>query len=220
MIANINYNTAPGLPQPAEGISDIPAVKRVTKKFVNPLEYEIITHLVLQQYQKDGVILFDRLLAISPEDRLPQLIAQNGSKRIHHLVLMIVRAFCLALPLPKAKKLSDTKMSALACDLMLSAYEDHLSLEDLILFFERAKAGHYGKIKSLLYHYQLMDLLERYRQERHEAYLRWKDTIDAQRKTEGPKDRICEEPKAIGDLFSQAIHLNPNLGGRTERKTG
>lgn len=194
---------------------DKPVLRRSSKKFMTPLEYDIISNMVLKQYLKDDNIRFDLLLSIPQEDRIPQLTEENGKKRIHKLLLMIVKAFCFALPLPKTKKLSDTKMSALACDLMLSSYEDQLSLEDLILFFERAKQGRYGKIKSLLYHYQVMNMLEQYRQERHEAYNKWKDEKDTELKTLGPKDRICEEPKPIGDLFS-----HPSVLGLPEKMRG
>jgi hypothetical protein len=192
-----------------------PKAKRSYHKFMNSLEYDLISGLIVQQYQKDGEVRFDKLLSIAIEDRIPGLIEENGNKRIYQLLVMMVRAFCFALPLPKTKKLSETKMSVLACDIMLSSYEDQLSLEDVILFFERARQEKYGKIKSLYHHQQVMNMLEQYRQARHEAYIKLKQEKENELKTLGPSGRTCEEPKIIGDLFSQAsvIDLNKKMSG-------
>ena len=94
--------------------------------------------------------------------------------------------------------------SVCACDLILTAQEDQLSLEDIILFFERAKAGKYGPIKSLISHYQVMTLLDKYRAERHEAFMKIKGEKDAELKTLGPTEKTCEEPKQIGEILKQA----------------
>jgi hypothetical protein len=200
--------------QPAKGTPKAPA-KRATKQYVNTLEYELITNLVQQQYIKEGAINFPLLLSIPLQDRIPALVQEFGIKRMYNLLLMIVRAFCFSLPIPKTKKLNDTRMSVCACDLILTAQEDQLSLEDIILFFERAKAGKYGPIKSLLTHYQIMSMLEKYRAERHEAYIKIKEEKDKELKAMGPKERTCEEPKHIGEILKQAtiFDMNKRMSG-------
>ncbi len=189
--------------------------KRASKQYVNTLEYELITNLVQQQYSKDGEINFPLLLSIPLQDRIPALVQEFGVKRMYHLLLMIIRAFCYSLPIPKTKKLNDTRMSVCACDIILTAQEDQLSLEDIILFFERAKAGKYGTIKSLLSHYQVMSMLDQYRAERHEAFMKIKGEKDAAMKTLGPAERTCEEPKQIGEILKQASIFDMN-----KRKSG
>lgn len=178
---------------------------RSARQPVNTLEYELITHLVQQQFQKDDQVRFDLLLAIPLPERIPGLLQEFGMKRMHQLLVMLIKAFCFALPIPKTKKLTDTKISAIACDLVLVAQEDQLSLEDVILFFERAKAGKYGAIKILQHHHQLMDLLQQYRQERHDAFMKIKEEQNQQLKTLGPADRTCVEPKPIGEVMNQAF---------------
>lgn len=192
-----------------------PPAKRAPKQYVNTLEYELITNLVQQQYSKDGEVNFPLLLSIPLQDRIPALVQEFGVKRMYNLLLMIVKAFTFSLPIPKTKKLNDTRMSVCACDLILTAQEDQLSLEDIILFFERAKAGKYGPIKSLLSHYQIMSLLDQYRAERHEAFMKIKVEKDAELKTLGPTERSCEGPKQIGEIMKQATIFDMN-----KRKSG
>jgi len=184
--------------------------KRTPRQYVNMLEYELITNLVQQQYSKNGEINFPLLLSIPLNDRIPALMQEFGLKRMYNLLLMIVRAFCFSLPIPKTKKLSETRMSVCACDLILTAQEDQLSLEDIILFFERAKSGRYGPIKSLLSHYQVMVLLDKYRAERYEAFMKIEDEKNAELKTHGPAERTCEKPEQIGEILKQASIFDMN----------
>ncbi|MBD0297438.1 MAG: hypothetical protein ICV84_19980 [Flavisolibacter sp.] len=181
-----------------------PAKKKSnTKRFTKSLEYELIANLIMHQYQQGDVINYDLLLSIPIEDRIPGLIEEFGVKRTHRLLVMILKEFNNSLYITKSKKLTDTKISVCACDMMIAAHEDQLALEDIILFLERAKQGKYGAIKNLVRHQQLMDLLEKYRQARHEAYMQAKQEKEHQLKALGPVERIANDPMAIGDLLQQ-----------------
>lgn len=188
--------------------------KRQPRHYVNTLEYDLITSLVMQQYACNGEVRFDLLLAMPQEDRIPALMQDFGVKRMHHLLLTMIKAFCYTLRLPKIKKLSDTKMSGVACDMMVAAQEDGLSLEDVILFFEQAKAGKYGPIKSLAYHYQMMQLFEQYRKERRAATMQ-KTNGEPALKAIRNEERIAPEPTQIGDLLHGAmvIDMNKKMSG-------
>ena len=192
-----------------------PAVKKTTgKRFVRSLEYELIANLAKKQFTSGDAIAFDKLLTIQPEERIPGLVNDYGVKRAHRLIKMVLQEFCFSIPLPKSAKLSETKISAVACDLILAAYEDQLSLEDLIVFFEKAKEGKYGKFKGVLTHFAIMQKLEQYRQERAEAYKRLVDEQEARIKKMNDVPRIGE-PKTIGELFQQAEVID-----MTKRKSG
>lgn len=175
-----------------------------SKRMVKSLEYELIAHLVMQQFQTNGIIEFERLLSIPMQERIPGFVAEYGAKRMHKLLVMVIREFSMAIPLPKSKKLNDTRVSVCACDIMLSAYEDQLSLEDIILFFERAKAGKYKPIKKMLTHQLIREMFDMYRQERHLAYTTIKDNQDAALKAMGPTEHTSPEPTAIKNLFPDA----------------
>ena len=178
------------------------------KRFVRSLEYEVLASLTLQNFQKENEeVDYEKLLSIPTNNRIPGLLTEYGKKRMHKLIKMILSEFCYAVPLPKSKKLTDTKISVCACDLMIAAFEDHLSLEDFILFFERAKQGKYGPFKKLLTHYSIMEKLEQYRQQRYEVYIKIKAAKEAELKTQGPSQRISPEPTSIKNLFD-----DPNVG--------
>jgi hypothetical protein len=187
--------------RPNEDLSGL--AKKSKKRFVRSLEYEVIANLALHQYVNKDRADFKLLLSIPLKERIPGLISEYGLKRMHKLIKLILQEFCYSIALPKSKKLTETKTSVCACDLILAAEEDQLSLEDLIVFFELAKTGKYGKFKGVLTHYSIMQKLEQFRQERYETYVRLKEQIQADQKSAGPADKISPEPTAIKNLFDR-----------------
>jgi len=184
-----------------DNIISLEEARKSKKRFVRSLEYEVIANLALQQYVKKGKADFERLLSIPLKERIPGLLSDYGLKRMHRLLKLLLQEFCYGIALPKSKKLSETKIAACACDLILAAEEDQLSLEDLIVFFELAKTEKYGKFKGLVTHYSIMQKLEDFRQERFEAYLDIKQQKAAEQKALGPVERVSPEPTAIKHLF-------------------
>jgi len=184
------------------------------KRYIRSLEYEVIANLAMKQFVADDGIRFDGLLSIPLNERIPGLINEYGLKRAHRLIKMVLQEFCYNIPLPKSAKLSDTKIAACSCDLILAAYEDQLSLEDLIVFLEKAKEGKYGKFKGMLTHFSLMQKLEQYRQERTAVYYKLKDEQEAELKRRNELPRIGET-KSIGEIMQQAEIIN-----MAKRKSG
>lgn len=192
-----------------------PEIKKAPRKrFVRSLEYEVIANLATKQYLQGDAILFDKLLSIPLAERIPGLINDYGLQRAHRLVKMILQEFCYGIALPKSAKLTDTKIAACACDLILSAYEDQLSLEDLIVFFERAKEGKYGKFKGMVTHFSIIQKLEQYRLDRSEVYYKLKDEQEAQLKKMNELPRIGEV-RSIGEIMNGAEIIE-----MTKRKSG
>jgi len=166
----MNYNN---------NIISLDEARKSRKRFTRSLEYELIANLALQQYSTDEGANFEALLSIPLSERIPALVNEYGLKRMHRLIKTILNEFCHSITLPKSKKLTETKTSVTACDLILVADEDQLSMEDLIVFFELAKNGKYGKFKTVLTHYTIMEKLEQFRQQRYEAYVRIKEQKEA-----------------------------------------
>ena len=175
--------------------------KKSRKRFTRSLEYELIASLALQQYSTADGAKFEALLSIPLSERIPALINEYGLKRMHRLIKTVLNEFCYSIALPKSKKLTETKTAVVACDLILVADEDQLSMEDLIVFFELAKQGKYGKFKGLLTHYVVMEKLEQFRQERYTTYVRIKEQKEAEVRLLGPTERISPEPTPIKKLF-------------------
>jgi hypothetical protein len=192
-----------------------PKPRKTTKQFTHSLEYEIIANLVLQQYEKDSHVRFDLLWNIAPTDRIPALTEEYGKKRMYKLIGTLLKEFCISISLPKTKKLNDTRIDVCACDLMISAFEEELSMEDLILFFERTKAGKYGTIKKYLTHQIIKEKLDMYLKERRKAFSNFSQQKHAELKALGPVERICDDPKQIGEILKQAtvIEINKRMSG-------
>jgi hypothetical protein len=185
-------------------IISLDEARKSRKRFTRSLEYEVIANLALQQYSTANGANFEALLSIPLSERIPGLISEYGLKRMHRLIKTVLTEFCLSVALPKSKKLTEIKISVLACDLILSADEDQLSMEDLIIFFELTKNGKYGKFKGLVTHFGIMEKLEQFRQERYETYVRIKEQKEAEVRLLGPTERISPEPTPIKKLFEDA----------------
>jgi hypothetical protein len=175
--------------------------KKSRKRFMRSLEYELIASLAVKQYSNGEGPDFEALLSIPLAERIPALVNEYGLVRMHRLIKTMLNEFCISITLPKSKKLTETKTSVVACDLILVADEDQLSMEDLILFLELAKNGRYGKFKSLVTHYSIMEKLEQFREERYEAYVGIKERKEAEVRALGPTERISPQPTLIKQLF-------------------
>lgn len=184
------------------------------KRFVRSLEYEIIANLAKNQYTSGDEVLFERLLSIPLVERIPGLINDYGLQRAHRLMKMVLQEFCYSIPLPKGAKLSDTKIAACACDIVLAAYEDQLSLEDIVVFLERTKAGKYGKFKGMVTHFSVMQKLQQYRTDRSTAYQALKAEQEAELKKRSDMPRIGEV-RSIGEILQSGEVID-----MTMRKSG
>ena len=198
--------------QPAE---ETKKVKKINRRFTHSLEYEVIANLVLKQYEKNGEVNFDLLWTIQPADRIPALVTEYGNKRMYHLIVTLLKEFCFSFPLPKSKKLNNTRINVCACDLMISAIEEELSIEDFILLFERIKKGKYGPVKKYLTHQVIKEKLAMYLEERSKVFEQLSAKKHMELKSLGPKERTCDEPKQIGELLQQAsvIEMNKRMSG-------
>ena len=190
-------------------------VKKINRRLTHSLEYEVIANLVLQQYEKNDEVNFDLLWTIQPSDRIPALVTEYGNKRMYHLIVTLLKEFCFSFPLPKSKKLNNTRINVCACDLMISAIEEELSIEDFILLFERIKKGKYGPIKKYLTHQIIKEKLAIYLEERSKIFQQLSEKKHRELKSLGPVERICDEPKQIGELLQQAsvIEMNKRMSG-------
>jgi hypothetical protein len=185
-------------------IISLDSTRKSRKRFTRSLEYELIASLTVKQYAKEEGAKFEGLLSIPLTERIPGLVGEYGLKRMHRLIKTVLTEFCYSIALPKSKKLTETRTSVVACDLILAAEEDQLSMEDLIVFFELAKNGRYGKFKGLITHFAIMQKLELYRQERYEAYQKIIEQREAEVRLLGPAERISPEPTPIKQLFEEA----------------
>jgi len=86
--------------------------------------------------------------------------------------------------------MSADQIAQCAIALIQSAKEDWLALEDLVIFFEGAKQGKYGKIMDRLDQQTIFIMLEQYRSDRHRTYHEYRYEFEAQCKTAPIDSRI------------------------------
>ncbi len=191
-------------PKPAEAASKAIAPKRFSARNIHKLEYRFLTNLVRTQYETEGNVQFDALLAIPAEERIPALTQAYGKKTMHRLLVFLLTEFNQRLRLPAAKKLTPVKISVAACELMLESEDDYLSLEDVILFLHRTADGRYGNFKNLSVP-SLLHKMEHYRQARHEVFQKMSAAKHARFKSALEAPGTTGEPASVGELLQQSF---------------
>lgn len=177
---------------------------------VNPLTTTIIKALEsgdkfevnrqLKQFKaQNGALLYERILSMPLEDRLPGLIAKVGLKKVHQTLAVAVTIAMETLNLKQP--LTPNQIIDLVDILIDSSSEDYLSLEDILLFLQQLARGVMGTLFSAIDIPKIMGALEDYRQKRHLEYLKIKQEQDAQYKGLG----------ADGSKFEK----DPNVDAKT-----
>lgn len=155
----------------------------------------------LEKFKEKGLVKFENLLAIPVKDRLPGLIEAYGKETIHGIIIVLLTAFANSFNL--IRPMTPDQIVMCAFDLIDTSYEDYLSIEDFVLFFQGAKSAKYGKILDRMDQQTIFELFENYRQQRHEEYLRIKEEKESNYKSIGGGIRSSDE-KGMKELLHEA----------------
>lgn len=156
----------------------------------------------IQQYKQNGIVKFDSLLSVPFKDRLPGLVEQYGSQKIHALLVVMLTNFCNFYNV--VRPMTAEQITSCAFEIMNSSSEDYLSIEDLTIFFDGAKSSKYGRVLDHLDQHVIFEMLETYRQERHTQYQNFKEEKQSNYKSMGDNFRLCDDLTEIKNLFHQA----------------
>lgn len=155
---------------------------------------------MVKHYSDQNTPKFLDLLKVP--DRIPDLAKQIPLKSLGAIVMaeltLFVNAFTVVRPM------NADQIAQCAYALINTAEEDYLSLQDLVMFFEGAKQGKYGKVYDRLDQATIFEMLEVYRQQRHEVYLRAKEEKEAQYSTSRtalPRKDDSEEKQSMRDAM-------------------
>jgi hypothetical protein len=172
-------------------------------------EYELIASMVLQQYQREGEVLFDKLLSMQESERIPALMVEYGAPRMYKVILSMLKNFSFY---PFHSRMSITKHELHECvsALLAAADEHHLSLEDFVLFFERAKSGYYGILENTFTAEIVLEKFEHYLEERERAMVELARQKTVELKALGNADRLQTDPIRIGEILDGATVVNMN----------
>lgn len=159
---------------------------------------------IIRQYVHGRHIAFDKVLSISMHGRIPNLTHVYGYQAIHTIIAALLKKFNDSLNL--IRPMTDEQIFDCSEAMVMTTEEDQLSIEDYVLFFKGAKEGKYGKILDRLDQQTIFTMLEEYRQERHQQFVRIKQERETEFKSMGATERT-NEPNPIAESMVQ-------LGGR------
>lgn len=161
--------------------------------------------VILRQYKyESGAVNFPAVLKVPTNERIPML-AKQDFKRI---LMLIIGALTVAIEnLNVKKRLNEIQILDLAEIIIDSSNEDYLSFEDLMLFLQKLTRGEY-KLPAELDVPKFMEVLEVYREERHQQYhnirmeqhIQHKSMGDGTRSTQS--DPLSEHFSRMGDRLS------------------
>ena len=163
----------------------------------------------IARYKESGRPLFVNLLAI--HDRIPRLVNVYGQKLIHAVVASLLGSFCNSFNV--VRPMTPEQIMQCAFDMIESANEDQLSIEDIVIFFDQARQGNYGKVYDRLDQQTIFELFESYRQARHEAFRSIQETKHLERKGQGPADRndVDEIQQAMSNYVGRMENMKERL---------
>jgi len=162
--------------------------------------------LILRDYKTpNGVIKFDKVLAIPTVDRIPAL----AQKDFIRTATIISAALTLAFESLNLKRpMTGSQSVDLAEDIIETASEDNLALEDLMLFLQKFVRGEYGANYESMDRSKFMIAFEHYRELRHQQLHNIKYEQAAQHKVMGDTgksnqtDELSEHFSKMADRLS------------------
>jgi hypothetical protein len=159
----------------------------------------------LEKYIEKGVVNFVNVLSIPITDRLPGLVKAYGDEKIHALMVVMLTDF--ANNFNVIRPMSPVQIINCAFQMIITANEDQLGIEDFTIFFEGAKQGKYGKVYDRLDQQIIFEMMEHYRDERHKEFIHFKEEQHAQFKAMPVNERIVSDAmKGESDKNRAAIN--------------
>jgi len=134
---------------------------------------------LVKHYTTSNLPNFTELL--KTPDRIPCLANTLGMAELGKILMAEITKFvnCYTIVRP----MSADQIAQCAYAIIATSEEDYLSLQDLVLFFEGAKQGKYGRVLDHIDQHVIFEMLDQYREQRHRAYLNIKIEKEGQYKT-------------------------------------
>lgn len=144
---------------------------------------------MIKHYTKANEPKFDELLKI--KERLPDIVKAAGTSEIGKILMAELTKFVKSYTV--VRPMNEDQIAECSYALLSTSEEDWLSLQDLIIFFDGAKQGKYGRILDHIDQHIIFEMLEQYRQHRHITRIRIKEEQDMQFKGFGNNNRTSDE---------------------------
>lgn len=190
----------------------IDAVRAGNKQQVN---------LILREYKlQNGAPNFIKLFDIPNSSRIRDLAKINFEDTSD----LIVAGITLAMENMNLKRgLTPSQVNDLAEEIIDTSNDDNLAIEDLILFLQALTRGKYGELYESMDIIKFMGLFEKYRDDRWQEWVGFKEAEHAQYKTLGDPGRSEGKASALDEhlsSFTQKLQVkNDEIKSlRAERK--
>lgn len=156
----------------------------------------------LAEFKSGGEIDFAKVLSIDADQRIPVLVKQKGGRET------VLVALSLALKdamnnLNLKYKMDEKQVVKLADTIIDQSSQDHLALEDVMLFIQKLNSGEYGPVEFKMDSPTFFQYFEAYREERFQAMVRIKEEQHINYKSMGPERQGVEK---IIDVLHIAQH--------------
>lgn len=136
-------------------------------------------------------------------------MVEYGATRIYRVMLSMLTNFS-RYPLQGKNKTTNPELNESVSSLLSAADINDLSLEDFVLFFERAKSGYYGTLVADYNASMVSEQFSQYLKERDEAIVEFARQNTIALEALGNGERLQTEPMKIGELLNGAIVVSMN----------
>lgn len=175
--------------------------------------------ITLKQYREpNGNVNFPLVLSVPTYERLPAMYQRNYMETTALVGMGLASAFDRMV---FKKKPSGELVNDIAEEILNSADEDNLSLEDLMLFLQGLVRGKYGELAELSIS-RFMKLFDGYRDDRHYALIEYRENQHLQYKGMGSADRSSKsDPLAehMSGISSRLAEMKDALSEKKQSET-
>ena len=146
---------------------------------------------------------------IPKDQRLPQIAKIYGNDKIATVLGKQITRTLLNFNLRVG--MNTEQIYDLSLALIETAEEDNLAIEDIMLFLDGLPKFKYGKVYDRMDMPTFFEMLEQYRNERHQEYMRFKDEQNSQYKAFGDSNRMSTDLDKDSMRDAMKIYMQKNI---------
>ena len=167
-------------------------------------------HNEMCRWKEKGNAMPMRVIENIPvKDRLPGLVQTYGVDKVSAILAKAIQKTLSNFNLRVG--MNADQVLELSLQLIDSANEDQLAFEDIMLFLDGMVKYKYGKVYDRMDMPTFFEMLEQYRNERHQEYMRFKDEQNSQYKAFGDSNRMSTDLDKDSMRDAMKIYMQKNI---------
>ena len=149
-------------------------------------------HNELCRFKDKGEAMPLKIIELVPvSERLPALVKMYGNDKIAGILSLSITSALNNFNLRVA--MTPDQIANLSYAILDEAEQDQLAIQDVLLFLDGMVKYKYGKVYDRMDMPTFFEMLEKYREERHLAFMNGKDEAHAQFKAMGDSNRTSQD---------------------------